>query len=142
KPACAGFFRMRLCNLLPCLQQNLPINIEFFGNGKLGLGEFEQKTKGKLPTFTDLKNPDFGQLAQVCGLWGARVDRADQLEGSVANWLAADGPALLHIDVEPMELVMPPFVEVKSAAGMALYAAKAVLHGKAGDVLEMIEENI
>jgi pyruvate dehydrogenase (quinone) len=41
-----------------------------------------------------------------------------------------------------MELVMPPFTQAKPAVGMALYAAKAVLHGRGGDVWEMIEENI
>jgi pyruvate dehydrogenase (quinone) len=37
---------------------------------------------------------------------------------------------------------MPPAVEIKSAVGMALYSAKAVLHGKAGDVLETVRENL
>jgi pyruvate dehydrogenase (quinone) len=36
---------------------------------------------------------------------------------------------------------MPPFISTESAYGMALYSAKAILHGKAGDVFEMIAEN-
>ena len=57
------------------------------------------------------------------------------------EWLAQPGPALLNVKVAPMELVMPPFIAPESAYGMALYSIKAVLHGKAGDVFEMIEEN-
>ena len=30
---------------------------------------------------------------------------------------------------------------MEAAAGMALYTARAVLHGQAGDVVEMIREN-
>jgi pyruvate dehydrogenase (quinone) len=40
-----------------------------------------------------------------------------------------------------MELVLPPFTAIGPAYGMALYSVKAVMHGKAGDVLEMVGEN-
>jgi pyruvate dehydrogenase (quinone) len=76
------------------------------------------------------------------GLWGAMVETADDLEEGIRAWLSEPGPALLHIKVEPMELVMPPAVEAGPAVGMTLYAARAVLQGKGGDLLEMIEENI
>jgi pyruvate dehydrogenase (quinone) len=137
-----GGFAMLMGDLLTCVQENLPIKIVVFDNGKLGFVELEQKTDGMLPTFTDLRNPNFGELAKVCGLWGALVERADQLEDAIAELLAYDGPGLLHVKVEPLELVMPPAADVKSAVGMALYTAKAVLHGQAGDVLEMIKENL
>ena len=44
--------------------------------------------------------------------------------------------------LRPMELVMPPFIAPEAAYGMALYSVKALLHGKAGDVFEMIAENL
>jgi len=55
-------------------------------------------------------------------------------------WLAHPGPALLHVKVKPMQLVTPPspFVVV----GIAVYTARAVLHGKGHDVWEMVVENI
>jgi hypothetical protein len=34
-----------------------------------------------------------------------------------------------------MELVMPPHIEIAPAFGMALYSAKAILGGRASDVL-------
>ncbi|HLZ77113.1 MAG TPA: hypothetical protein VKQ35_19070, partial [Phenylobacterium sp.] len=64
------------------------------------------------------------------------------LDASVGRWLAEPGPALLHIKVQPLELVMPPFTEAEPAIGMALYTARAVLQGKGGDILEMIKENL
>jgi pyruvate dehydrogenase (quinone) len=55
--------------------------------------------------------------------------------------LAQPGPALLHVKVNPMQPVIPPFIEAKAAAGMALYASRAILHGSGGDVWEMVKEN-
>jgi pyruvate dehydrogenase (quinone) len=137
-----GGFSMLMGDLLTCVQENLPIKIAVFDNGKLGFVEIEQKSEGMVNLFTDLKNPDFGELAKVCGLWGARVERADELEDAIAGWLAAEGPALLHVKVEAMELVMPPHTELKPAIGMTLYAARAVLQGKGGDVVQMVTENL
>jgi pyruvate dehydrogenase (quinone) len=48
----------------------------------------------------------------------------------------------VNVKVEPMELVLPPFIQAAPAVGMALYSAKAVLHGRADDLFEMAEENI
>jgi len=137
-----GGFAMLMGDLLTCVQENLPVKIAVFDNGKLGFVEIEQKTEGMVGLYTDLKNPDFGALAKVCGLWGEKVDKVDRLEGAIADWLAAPGPALLHIKVEPMELVMPPHTELKPAIGMALYAANAILQGRGGELVEMIEENL
>jgi pyruvate dehydrogenase (quinone) len=137
-----GGFSMLLGDLLTAVQEELPIKVAVFDNGKLGFVEIEQKTEGMVNLYTDLKNPDFGAVATAMGLWGAKVETADKLEEGIRAWLSEPGPALLHIKVEPMELVMPPAVEAAAAGGMALYAARAVLQGKGGDVLEMIEENI
>jgi len=103
--------------------------------------ELEQKSEGLLPAYTDLKNPDFGKVAQAIGLWGRTVTDAAELESAVDEWLAVSGPALLNVKLAPMELVMPPFIAREAAYGMALYSVRAVLHGQAGDLFEMIQEN-
>jgi len=100
-----------------------------------------QKAEGMLDTFTKLKNPNFAGVARALGLWGETVSHADQLETAVKDWLAQPGPALLHVHVNPMQLVMPPFMQVEPAIGMALYSARAILHGRGGDVWEMVKEN-
>ena len=136
-----GGFAMLLGDVLTLVQESLPIKIVVYDNGKLGFVELEQKGEGITPVFTDLKNPDFGQVAEAMGLWGKTVSKADQLEGAVEEWLAQPGPALLNVKVEPMELVLPPFTAIGPAYGMAMYSMKAVLHGKGGDVFEMVTEN-
>lgn len=136
-----GGFSMLLGEVLTTVQENVPIKIVVFDNGKLGFVELEQKGEGMLPVFTDLKNPDFGKVAEAMGLWGRTVTDAADLEATIQEWLSEPGPALLNVKVAPMELVMPPFIAPENAYGMALYSARAILHGKAGDVFEMIVEN-
>ena len=136
-----GGITMLLGDLLTTVSEKLPIKIAVYDNGKLGFVELEQKSEGLLPTYTDLKNPDFGKVAQAMGLWGRTVTDAAELESAVDDWLAASGPALLNVKVAPMELVMPPFIAPEAAYGMAMYSVRAVLHGQGGEVFEMIEEN-
>jgi pyruvate dehydrogenase (quinone) len=137
-----GGFAMLLGDLLTTVQENLPIKIAVFDNTKLGFVEIEQKTEGMVSLYTDLKNPDFGEVAKACGLWGGTVEHASVLDASVGRWLAEPGAALLHIKVQPLELVMPPFTEAEPAIGMALYATRAILQGKGGEVVELIKENL
>jgi pyruvate dehydrogenase (quinone) len=139
-----GGFTMLLGELLTTVQENLPIKIVVYDNGKLGFVDIEQKAAGLVPVYTDLKNPDFGEVAKAMGLWGRSVSKAGELEESVQSWLAQPGPALLDVKVKPMQLVMPPspFVSPEAVVGMGVYAARAMLQGKGHDVWEMMVENI
>ena len=139
-----GGFAMLLGDLLTTVQEDLPIKIVVYDNGKLGFVDIEQKAAGLLPVYTDLKNPDFGEVAKAMGLWGHSVSKAGELEEAVQTWLAQPGPALLQVKVKPMQLVMPPspLVSPEAVVGMAVYSARAMLHGKGHDVWEMIVENI
>lgn len=139
-----GGFAMLLGELLTVVQENLPIKIVVYDNGKLGFVDIEQKAAGLVPVYTDLKNPNFGEVAKVVGLWGQMVTAAGELEDAVRAWLSQPGPALLHVKVTPMQLVTPPspFVSPEAVVGMAVYSARAMLHGKGHDLWEMIVENI
>jgi pyruvate dehydrogenase (quinone) len=139
-----GGLAMLLGDLLTTVQEHLPIKIVVYDNGKLGFVEIEQKAAGLVPVYTDLKNPNFGDVAKAVGLWGHMVSKAGELEDSVRSWLSQTGPALLHVKVKPMQLVTPPspFIAPEAVVGMAVYSAKAMLRGKGHDVWEMIVENI
>jgi pyruvate dehydrogenase (quinone) len=69
-------FAMLLGDLMTAVQANLPIKIAVYDNGKLGFIDIEQKAAGLIPVFTDLKNPNFGEVAKAMGLWGHRVSKA------------------------------------------------------------------
>jgi pyruvate dehydrogenase (quinone) len=139
-----GGFAMLLGDLLTVVQEKVPIKIVVFNKGKLGFIDIEQKSAGLIPMYTDLKNPDFGEVAKAAGLWGHSVAKAGDLEESIKTWLAQPGPALLDVKVNPMQLVIPPspFMAPEAVVGMGVYTAKAVLQGKGQDVWEMVVENI
>src|SRR6201999_877531 len=139
-----GGFAMLLGELLTVVQEKLPIKIVVYDNGRLGFVDIEQKAAGLVPVYTDLKNPDFGEVARAMGVWGNCVEKTGELHSSVQDWLAQPGPAVLHVKVKPMQLVTPPspFVSPEAVVGMAVYSARAMLQGKGHDVWEMIVENI
>ena len=136
-----GGLSMLLGDLLTAVQEKLPIKVVVFNNSSLGFVEIEQKVEGLLDTYTDLKNPDFAQVAIAMGLWGRRVTDPADVPTAVAQWLAQPGPALLDAVVLRNELVMPAKVEASQVFGMALYAAKGLLAGgeHAKGVIDLIE---
>lgn len=136
-----GGISMLLGDLLTGVQEKLPIKVVVYNNGSLNFVELEQKVEGLLDNYTQLVNPDFGKLAEAIGWRGWTVARAADLEGAVRAFLAEPRPALLDVHTTPRELVMPPEVEFQQVAGTALYAAKAVLAGRGGDVRDLLVDN-
>ncbi len=136
-----GGMTMLMGDLLTLKQEQLPVKILIYNNGSLGFVEMEQRIEGLLDSFTGLENPDFAKLAEVCGLQGWRVENANDLEAAMTQWLAADGPAILDVRVNRMELVMPPKVKVGQVASTTLFGVKAVLDGRAREVVSLLRDN-
>jgi pyruvate dehydrogenase (quinone) len=137
-----GGLAMMLGDLLTAIQEKIPLKIAVFDNSALGFVELEMKVEGLLNAYTDLVNPDFARVAEAIGFHARRVEKADDLEAAVKDWLAQPGPALLDVVTSRMELVMPPFIGAQQAFGTALYSAKAILGGRAGDVWDLVTENL
>jgi pyruvate dehydrogenase (quinone) len=137
-----GGLAMMLGDLLTAIQEKIPLKIVVFNNGALGFVELEMKVEGLLNAYTDLVNPDFSRVAEAIGFHARRVEKAADLDSAVKDWLAQPGPALLDVVTSRMELVMPPFVGAEQAFGTALYSAKAMLGGRAGDVWDLVTENL
>jgi pyruvate dehydrogenase (quinone) len=137
-----GGLSMLLGDLLTAVQEKIPIKIALFNNGSLGFVELEMKAEGLLDSYTNLENPDFARVAEAIGFYAKRVERAEDLDTAVRDWLAQPGPALLDVVTSHLELVMPAHIELAPIFGMALYSAKAVLAGRIDDVWELVTENI
>lgn len=136
-----GGLTMLMGDLLTLRQEKLPVKLLVYNNATLGFVEMEQRVEGLLDAFTGLENPDFVKLAEACGLQAWRAENDDELESSMRSWLAADGPALLDVRVNRMEMVMPPRVELSQVASTALFGVKAVLNGRASEVVELVRDN-
>ena len=137
-----GGFTMLLGDFLSLVQLGLPTKIVVFNNGALGFIELEQKSTGFLDTGTDFKNPNFAKMAEAVGVRGIRLERPEDVQPGLAAALAHQGPVLVDAVVSRMELAMPPKVQVEMAKGFSLYMLKAVLDGRASDLIELARSNV
>jgi pyruvate dehydrogenase (quinone) len=137
-----GGFTMLMGDFLSLAQLGLPVKTVVFNNGSLGFIELEQKSTGFLDTGTELKNPNFAAMAEAVGVRGIRLERPEDVETGVAEALNHDGPVLVDAVVNRMELAMPPKVMVEMAKGFSLYMLKAVMDGRATDIVELASSNV
>lgn len=137
-----GGLAMMLGELLTVRQHDLPIKIVVLNNSSLNFVELEMKAAG-LPGFgTDLDNPDFAQVAQACGIRGWRVTEASDLETSLREAFAHDGPALVDVVTERQELTIPPAISAEQVKGFTLYALRTVMSGRGDELLDLSRANL
>lgn len=136
-----GGLAMLMGELLTVVQEKIDVKIVVFNNSSLNFVELEQKVEGLVDHYTDLQNPDFAKLAESIGIKGWKVDKPEELESAVKDFLKAKGPALLDVKTSGYELVMPPKVTAGEVSGMALYGTKAIMQGRVKDVTDLLIHN-
>jgi len=137
-----GGFSMLMGDFLTLAQQKLPVKVVVFNNGSLGFVELEQKSTGILGVGTDLANPDFAAMASSMGIHGIRLERPGEIRAGLAEALAHDGPVLVDAVVSRTELAMPPSITREMAKGFSLYMLKAVMNGRADEVVDLALHNL
>ena len=137
-----GGFAMLMGDFLTLLQHKLPVKIVIFNNGTLGFVELEMKASGFLDVDVSLTNPNFAAVANAAGVLGVRVEDPADLEDAVTRALAHDGPALLDVVTARQELAMPPKTDLAQAEGFSLWLMKAVLNGRAEEVIDLAKTNL
>ena len=139
---CDGGMMMNLQELQTMVHHRLPIKIVVFNNGALGFIELEQKSTGLLDFGTELKNPNFAAMAEAVGIRGIRIEDPAKVEDGIAAAFAHDGPVLIDAVVNRTELAMPPSVTVEMAKGFSLYMVKAIIGGRADEVIDLAKTNL
>jgi pyruvate dehydrogenase (quinone) len=137
-----GGFTMMMGEFVTLLQTGLPVKIVVLNNGTLGFVELEMKASGFLDSGCDLKNPNFAAMAQAMGIKGVRVERPQDLPAAVGEVLEHKGPALLDVVSARQELVMPPTTTLDEAHKFGLFMLKAVLDGRAGQLIDLAKVNL
>jgi pyruvate dehydrogenase (quinone) len=137
-----GGLAMLLGELITLRQQRLPVKIVVFNNGALSFVELEMKAAGIVNYGTDLDNPDFAGIARATGLFGATVDKADELEDALRAAFEYDGPALVDVHTQRQELALPPKVSVGQLKGFTLYATRTILSGGGDQLVELARTNL
>ncbi|MGO9816494.1 MAG: ubiquinone-dependent pyruvate dehydrogenase [Acidocella sp.] len=137
-----GGFAMLMGDFLSLAQLGLPVKVVVFNNGALGFIELEQKATGFLDFGTDFKNPNFAAMAEATGIRGIRIEDAADVPHGIADALAHDGPVLVDVVVNRQELAIPPKLTAEMAKGFTLYMVKAVMNGKADEILDLARSNL
>jgi len=137
-----GGFTMLMGDLISLVQLKLPVKVVVFNNGALGFIELEQKSTGFLDFGTELNNPNFAAMAEAAGIRGIRLEDPADVSDGIAAALAHDGPVLVDAVVNRTELAMPPSVTVEMAKGFTLYMVKAIMNGRADEIVDLASTNL
>jgi len=137
-----GGVAMLLGELITLRQIQLPVKVVVFNNGALSFVELEMKAAGIVTYGTDLDNPDFAGIASAAGLFGARVEKSDELEDALRAAFGHDGPALVDVRTDRYELSLPPKINYGQLKGFTLYATRTILAGEGKEILELTKTNL
>jgi pyruvate dehydrogenase (quinone) len=137
-----GGLSMMMGELLTLLQLNAPVKVIVFRNDALAFVELEMKASGILEFATDLKNPSFAKVAEAVGMLGLTAETPEQVEPAIKSALQHDGPALVEVRVSRQELSMPPTITAEQATGFGLFMLKAVLSGRADEIVDLAKVNL
>lgn len=102
-----GCFLMNGQEMATAVRERTRIRVVVVDNGMYGTIRMHQEKFFPGRVFgSSLGQPDFAMLARAYGAWGARVERNAMLESTLDQMMAVDGPALMHLVVDP-ELITP-----------------------------------
>ena len=137
-----GGVAMLLGELITLRQQHLPVKVVVFNNGALSFVELEMKAAGIVTYGTELDNPDFAGIARAVGLFGARVEKAGELDDALQAAFEHDGAALVEVLTDRYELALPPKISYGELKGFTLYATRTVLSGGGDELVELTKSNL
>ena len=102
-----GCFQMNGQEIGTAVQQGAKTIFVVVNNGMYGTIRMHQETHyPKRKSGTDLLNPDFAALARAYGAHGETVSKTQDFESAFNRCLAAEGPSLIELIIEP-DAVLP-----------------------------------
>ncbi|OYX74386.1 MAG: acetolactate synthase 2 catalytic subunit, partial [Brevundimonas sp. 32-68-21] len=115
-----GGFMMNIQELATLKRYGIPLKIVLIDNSSLGLvRQWQELFFAENYSEIDLSdNPDFVKVAEAFGIEAFRIDRRDQVSDGIQRLLAADGPCLAHVVIDPRDNVWPLVPPGKSNAEM------------------------
>lgn len=103
-----GSFQMTIQELGTVAQEQVPLKVIILNNNFLGMvRQWQQLFFEKRYSFTELKNPDFIQVAKGFGVTGEQVEKREELSKAMQRMLNSKGPYILEVKVEKETNVFP-----------------------------------
>lgn len=137
-----GGIAMLLGDLISIAQNDLPVKIVVFNNSALSFVEVEMKAAGIVNFGTDLKNPNFADVATSMGITGIRVEKGEELRQALTSAFALPGAALIDVVVARDEMSIPPTITLEQAKGFSLWALRTVMSGRGDELLDLADTNV
>lgn len=115
-----GSFMMNIQELATLRRYGVALKIVLLDNSSLGLvRQWQELFFAENYSEVDLSdNPDFVAVAQAFGVEAFMIDRRDQVTDGITRLLAAPGPCLMHVLIDPKENVWPLVPPGKNNAEM------------------------
>jgi acetolactate synthase I/II/III large subunit len=115
-----GGFMMNIQELATLRRYGIGVKILLLDNSSLGLvRQWQELFFNQNYSEVDLSdNPDFVKVAEAFGVEAFRISRREQVEAGIARLLAAEGPCLAHVIIDPRENVWPLVPPGKNNAEM------------------------
>ncbi len=104
-----GSFMMNIQEMATLNRYNIPLKIVLLDNSSLGLvRQWQQLFFEENYSEIDLSdNPDFVVVAKAFNMDAFRITLRDEVDAALDRLLAAEGPTLLHVVIDPRENVWP-----------------------------------
>ncbi len=96
-----GGFAMTMNELETAVRAGVHPVVLVFDNRRFGTIAMHQQSEGRETVATELGPFDFAAVARAAGAQGGRVARDVEFEPALRDALAADRPAVLHLEVDP-----------------------------------------
>ena len=115
-----GGFMMNIQELATARRYGIGVKVLLIDNSGLGLvRQWQSLFFDQNYSEVDLSdNPDFVVVAQAFGVEAFRISRREEVSAGIDRLLAADGPCLAHVIIDPKENVWPLVPPGKSNAEM------------------------
>lgn len=115
-----GGFMMNVQELATLRRYSVGVKILLLDNSSLGLvRQWQELFFNQNYSEVDLSdNPDFVKVAEAFGVEAFRISRREEVTAGIARLLAADGPCLAHVIIDPRENVWPLVPPGKNNAEM------------------------
>ena len=95
-----GCFLMNGQELATAVQHGLAVLVVIINNGRYGtIYAHQERTYPGRTYATELRNPDFADLARAYGAHGEVVERTEEFEPALERALASGGPAVIEVRV-------------------------------------------
>ena len=104
-----GGFMMNVQELATLNRYKIPLKIIVLNNSHLGMVRQWQDLffEGNRSEVDLSDNPDFAKVAEAFGVEGFTISKRSEVEAGLDRLLAAEGPTLCHVVIDPAENVWP-----------------------------------